>query len=150
MEKIDIRDFRLNIDKVNTYVKEEIPDMDLITNLLFSKGLIRKVFGLCAEPWDKYFSIYNVDERGVSCVKNPLNNIHIRLNYNTSTRKKKVYFYSVDINYINGFYYFCCLAQSSIFGNANKQHIVYKINKSEISKVLDEIFIFEYEYFRKK
>lgn len=138
MEKIDIFNFRTNIEKGT---KSEIPNLDLITNILISKGLVRKSFGLCAEPFDKYFNVCNVDDRHVSCVKNPLNTIYVRTNYNTSTRKKRIYFYSIEINYINGFYYLCCLAQSSFYKNPiSAEHTVYKTNENEISTIINEIF----------
>lgn len=138
MEKIDIFNFRRNIEKKN---KSTIPNIDLITNKLISKGLVLKEFGLCAEPFDKYFEICNTDDRGVSCVKNPLNTIHVKVNYNTSTRKKRIYFYSITINYINGFYYLCCLAQSSFYKNSiGAEHTVYKVCEEEISTIIDEIF----------
>ena len=138
MEKIEIFNFRASIEKG---VKSEIPNKDLITNTLISKGLVRKSFGLCAEPFDKYFNICNTDNRGVSCVKNPLNTIYITSNYNTSTRKKRIYYYSIEINYINGFYYFCCLAQSSFYKSSmGAEHTVYKVAEDEISTIIDEIF----------
>jgi len=138
MEKIDIFNFRASIEKG---IKSVIPDIDLITNILISKGFVRKSFGLCAEPFDKYFNVCNTDNRGVSCVKNPLNTIHVTTNYNTCTRKKRIYYYSIEINYINGFYYFYCLAQSSFYKNSmGAEHTVYKVIEDEISTTIDEIF----------
>lgn len=138
MEKIDISNFRTNIEKG---IKTEIPNIDLISNLLISKGLKIKMFGLCAEPFNKYFSICNTDKRGVSCVKETLNTIHVVVNYNTSTRKRKIYFFSIQINYIDNFYYLCCLAQSQFYKKSmGAKHIVYKATEYEISTALDEIF----------
>jgi hypothetical protein len=138
MEKIDIFEFRTSIQK---RISSEIPNIDLISNKLIRKGLVKKQFGLCAEPFDKYFEICNTDNRGVSCVKAPLNTIHVVVNYNTSTRKKRIYYYSVQINYINGFYYFCCLAQSAFYKKSiGAEHTVYKVNENDVSTVIDEIF----------
>ncbi len=64
MEKIDIHNFRTDIEK---RIKIEIPNINLISNLLISKGLVIKRFGLCAEPFNKYFSICNTNKRGVLC-----------------------------------------------------------------------------------
>jgi hypothetical protein len=140
MEKIDIFNFRTRIEKG---VKSEIPNIDLITNTLFSKGLVRKEYGLCAEPFDKCFCFCDIDYRGVSCVKNPLSTtqINITVNHNTSTRKKRIYYYSIDIFYIDGFYYLCCLAQSSFYKSSiGAKHTVYKAKENEISMIINEIF----------
>jgi len=136
MKKIEILDFRFYIEKGN---KCEIYNKDLISNILVSKGLVYKEQGLCAEPFNKYFSFIN--SNNISDNEH-INTIYVTVNYNTSTRKKKVYFYSIQINYINGFYYLCCLAQSTYYKNNSigAKHVVYEVNENEISVALDEIF----------
>lgn len=138
METINIIDFRIDIEKGT---KKEIPNIKSITNILNSKGLTHKRFGLCAEPYDKYYEIYHTDENKVSSYKTPLNTIHVTVNEQNSTRKRKKYFRSIKINYIDDYYYLCCLAQSSFFKESSgAEHIVYKVKENEIPLAINEIF----------
>jgi len=138
IEKLDIYHFRGDIDNK---VKDRLNNIDLISELLISKGLVLKEFGLCAEPFDKYFEICHINENGVSSVRHPLNHILVILNSETSTRKKRKYFHWIEIYYIEGFYYLFCLVQEPFYRNTiGPDNTVYKVKENEISIALDEIF----------
>lgn len=114
---------------------------EYISALLVDKGLVRKQFGLCAEPFEMYFEVCHTDQRGVSSVKNPLNTIWVNLTHH-ATRKKRFYFHGIEITKIEGMYHICCLAQTSYYnkGVVGPDHVVYKVEESDIPKALDIIF----------
>jgi len=136
--EVDVFDFRMNEDSKN---KIEIPDLKLITKLLESHNITNKEFGLCAEPFNMYYEICNTDKRGVSSYKKPLNTIFVEINENTTTRKKTTYYHHIQINYIDGLYYFICLAQNSFYKKniSGVENKLYKIKVSDITETLDEI-----------
>ena len=120
---------------------DEVINVELISGLLEERGLVRKEFGLCSEPWSLFYEVGNVDKRGVSHAYGIPNQIYIDLNEVTTSRKKTIYFYSVDIRFVNGFYYFYCLAQDSFYKKSEgAEHVVYKVSEDEIGLALDEIF----------
>lgn len=139
MEIIDIRNFRLEISK-QPY--QEF-DVDIICDLLIKKGLVFREFGSCEEPYDKYFTYgyTNQDENGSCCWKKPFNNIHVKLNYNTSTRRKITYYTWMEVYKIDDYYYICCIAQHPIRKTSiGATSIVYKLKENEISECIDIIF----------
>lgn len=138
METIDIMDFRMS---EKGYHKEEI-DVEFISNLLENKGLVKKKFGLCAEPWNLYFEIGHIKfgESSTSAYGIP-NEINVELNESISTRKKIPYYHSLQINYIDNMYYICCLSQrDDSETKINLDYVVYKLEKSEVKDALDLIF----------
>ena len=100
-----------------------------------------KEFGLCGEPFNMYFNFCNTNNN-ISSVKDPINTINMCVNYSTSTMKKTTYYHTIYIYYINGFYYFRCLAQNSYYKKNIKGVVsgVYKVEENYISSALDEIF----------
>lgn len=136
IEKLDVIDFRLKIQKRF----KDVVNVALIEPLLKSKGLVFKSFGLCAKPFYNYYEICHTNDRGSSYVADPLNTIHIRLN-SSSTRKKITYFSSIEINNIEGYYYLCCLAQTSFYKDSTgADYVVYKVKEDKIALALDKIF----------
>lgn len=135
LEKLEISNFR----SIQNRFKDVI-NVELITSLLISKGLVFKSFGLCAEPNYNFFEICHTNDRGVSFVAEPLNTVHVKLNSNHTT-KKTTYFNSITIHNINGYYYLCCLAQSSSFKESvGAKNITYKVAEDRIGFALDKIF----------
>jgi len=142
MEKIDIYKHR--------YSKFDKPvdpiDYEFISDMLRSKNRVRKSFGLCSEPWDKYFELAHVNERGSSCAYGTINRINVRLAGHHATRKKKTYFNSMYIYLNNGFYYLECFVQTSWSRGkvVGPDTTVYKVEekslRSDLPIILDEIF----------
>ncbi len=132
MEILDVIDYRINIQnypKMNV-IGDEI-NIKLFSEFLTKNGIVHKQRGLCAEPFDKYFD-YTSDK----C------RLDIRLNYEHSTRKKKTYFSSIDVLNLRGYYYICCLAQTSFFKkHTGVNSIVYKVKEVELIKTLTEILV---------
>lgn len=96
---------------------------------------------MCAEPFEWYFEVCNTNERGVSCVKNPLNTIWVNI-ANHSTMRKKTFYHNIDISRVDDDYYLCCLVQTSYYikNVTGPDNIVYKVKESELEEVLDKIF----------
>jgi hypothetical protein len=140
MEKINIYKHRgSGLDKAIDKI-----DVNYISEQLKSKNLSLKPFGLCSEPWDKYFNVSHKKGHVSSCCGIE-NNIHSRLNRNMTTLKKNIYVHSIDIYLNNGFYYFECMVQDS---NKSKtsgpEDIVYKVEQENLKKylpiILNEVF----------
>jgi hypothetical protein len=140
MKKLSIVEYRSsNIEQLKMV---EFPNVTFIIDILNSKGLTKKPAGLCAGPWDKYFSIAYQSPRGVTHSSGtPLNVAHITVNEATGTYSKTKYFYSITIVKTLEFYYVTALAQSSRYNDTKgAEHISYECEENELSDVLDIIF----------
>lgn len=142
MEKIDIYAYRSSKIESHKMMEFDNVDTDCIIELLTTRGLVQKRDGLCAPPWDKYFSISYKDSRGVSHsgVRN-VNYFHIIVNQATSTYSKKKSYAWIDIVKTETDYYVVAIAQSSRYHDSSgAETIVYKCQKNELNDVLDILY----------
>lgn len=145
MKKLDIVQYRSSDIEKTKMVKFEESERDLLISILHKKGLNSKQSGLCAPPYDKYFSLTYRDERGVSHNSgrhiNPDNVCYVRVNEGTSTYAKTVYFRSFDIVKTAEYFYVVALAQSSRYDNPKgAKHVVYECAADELKAVIDILF----------
>jgi len=136
--KIDFIEYRVRFEKNNT---KSTVNAELLTELLTQKKLPPKWAGLCAEPFDKFFSLGYVNKRSSTSKSSTPNVCHVRLNYNHSTRKKKIYFHGLEIVLINDYYYILCFAQSSYYKRSTgATDVIYKVKEYQIKEILDKVF----------
>lgn len=139
MKKIDIMVYRSS----NVESKKMIElDVEIIKNLLKARGLVKKQAGLCAEPWDKYFSLCYQDSAGVShSINSNINACYIKVNEATGTYSKKKFYYSIHIVRTTKDYYVVALAQTSRYKESTgAKNVVYRCQEDELNKVLDILF----------
>lgn len=139
MKKIDIHEYRSSGIEQNHMVRL---DTGVIERLLEARGLVWKSAGLCAEPWDKYYSLAYKDMRGVTHSGDPnINACHVVVNQATSTRSKKKLYAWIDIVRSAKAYYVVAIAQSSMYSDSSgADHAVYECQEDELDDVLDIIF----------
>jgi hypothetical protein len=139
MEKIDIIKYRCSGIEENKLVAI---DKEIVAEVLSKRGLVRKQAGLCAGPWDKYYSFSYKDPRGVSHnMSSDINYCHVVVNEATTSWSRRKYFAWIDIVKTNEFYYVVCISQDSRYNQSSgSEHTVYKCTAEELDKVLDIIF----------
>ncbi len=117
-------------------------NVDIITELLNKRDLVNKEAGLCAPPWDKYYSFSYQDSRGVSHSQSSnINVCYITVNQATSTYSKTTCFYSITIVKTMDNYYVAANSQHSRYRNSiGAEHIVYECQENELNTVLDILF----------
>ncbi|HWY36081.1 MAG TPA: hypothetical protein VNX68_15660 [Nitrosopumilaceae archaeon] len=139
MKKINIKDYRFsNIEK------SKMIDFDTtsISSFLTDNGFEEKRAGLCAPPWDKYFSFSHQDSRGVThSGGTPINVCHITVNQATSTYSKRKYYYSITIVKTAKKYYVTALAQTSRYKESiGADHVVYECEEEKLNLVIKKLF----------
>ena len=139
MKTIDIYDFRDEEHKPEKPFQKI--NYSLIGDLLKKHGIVQKSFGLCAEPFERYFEQGHLNKRGVSSARGEINCIYADINHNF-TYKRYTLFSHIEIIQMDGEYYVCCLAQEShykknIRGTKEK---VFVCHEEELEMVIDEIF----------
>ena len=138
METIDI--FKYNKIEGNDMIP--FSNKNLISSILEKKHLVKKQHGLCAPPWNKYYSFSHQDERGVSISEGYINVCYITVNQATSTYSRTVLYYSICIIQTIDGYYLKANAQCSRYNETKgAEHVVYKCTEEELESVLDKIFI---------
>lgn len=132
--------------RTKQYKKEidiiEFTDRNGVIDILKSFDLVEKQFGLCAEPYDKYFEIGFIDDRGVSHgYINKFNVIHATLNRYHCTCKKIRYYYGLDITQTNENYHIVAMAQSpSRYRNIKGlESMVYMCEFNELEQTIKMI-----------
>lgn len=100
MEKLNIIEFRsTKLDLKNEPLN--INTLLSIEHILKGKDYVIKDSGLCAAPWDKYYSFTHRTSEGVTRSNMlPVNIVYIKPNSATSTYSKKKLYYSIEITLI--------------------------------------------------